>query len=537
MADASPAPERSRDEAAAHVLHLDLHNPLDDDPDLAVIPESSAPDLNRWRMLAVIAVAQLMIVLDGSIVNVALPHMQEALGISDANRQWVVTAYTLAFGGMLLLGGRVADYWGRKRTFLVGLLGFAAASALGGMSSSQEHMFAARGLQGLFAAMLAPAVLSLMTVAFTEPKERAKAFGVFGALSGGGAAIGLILGGILTDGPGWRWVMWVNVPLALVTAVLAWFLVRESKSAGHPSYDLPGAALSSLGLLSLVYGFTRVADSADGWGDPIAIACLVASVVLISAFVMVERRVAHPLLPLRIPANSVRGGSYLTFLLVGAGLFAMFLFLSFYFQGVLGYSALRAGLHFLPFSLGIILTAGVVARLLPLIGPRPMMISGLAVASTGMLLLVRIQTEDQYWTHVFPSLAMMSIGMAFVFIPASSTALMGVQPRDAGIASALLNTAQQVGGSVGLALLSTLSLAATNRSVDEIGTVSSTLADGTVVQVAGPESLVAGFHAGFMWGAALLALGLIAAAVFVRVRKHEFHAPGQGDVAEVSLPV
>lgn len=532
MADSSPVPARTPEQAAAHALHLDLHNPLEDDPELAVIPETSAPDPNRWRMLAVIAVAQLMIVLDGSIVNVALPHMQEALDISDANRQWVVTAYTLAFGGMLLLGGRVADYWGRKRTFLVGLLGFAAASALGGMAVSQNYMFAARGLQGLFAAMLAPAVLSLVTVAFTDPKERAKAFGVFGALSGGGAAIGLILGGILTDGPGWRWVMWVNVPLALATAAVAWFVVRESKSQGHPSYDLPGAALASLGLVSLVYGFTRVADSADGWSDPIAIACLAASVLLIGTFVVVERRVASPLLPLRIPAHPVRGGSYLTFLLVGAGLFAMFLFLSFYFQGVLGYSALKTGLHFLPFSLGIILTAGVVARVLPLVGPRPLMIGGLAFASTGMLLLVRIQPEDQYWTHVLPSLVMMSVGMAFVFIPTSSTALMGVQPRDAGIASALLNTAQQVGGSVGLALLSTLSLAATNRSVDEVGTVDRTLADGTVIQVAGPESLVAGFHAGFMWGAVLLMGGLVATAVFVRVRKHEFHAPHADERSE-----
>ncbi len=533
MADVAPTPGDS----VAHVSSGHVpHNPLQEDLDLAAIPESAAPDPHRWRMLAVIAVAQLMIVLDGSIVNVALPHMQEALGISDANRQWVVTAYTLAFGGLLLLGGRVADYWGRKRTFLVGLLGFAAASALGGLAVSQEYMFAARGLQGLFAALLAPSALSLVTVAFTEPKERARAFGVFGALSGGGAAIGLILGGILTDGPGWRWVMWVNVPLALATAAFAWIIVRESKSDGHPSYDLPGAALATGGLLSLVYGFTRVSESSDGWSDPLAIACLTAAVALITTFIVVERRVKNPLLPLRIPANPVRGGSYLTFLLVGAGLFAMFLFLSYYFQGVLGYSALMAGLHFLPFSLGIILTAGVVARVLPMVGPRPLMIGGLALASTGMLLLVRIQPQDQYWTHVFPSLAMMSIGMAFVFIPTSSTALLGVSPRDAGVASALLNTSQQVGGSIGLALLSTLSLAATNRSVDRIGTVDRELPDGSVVQVPGAESLVAGFHAGFLWGAVLLLLGLVAAAVLVRVRKHDFHANVQ-DAEEVVVGV
>ncbi len=534
MADVAP---KRADAATVSAHPHTLHDPLQDDVDLIAVPETSTLDPNRWRMLAVIAVAQLMIVLDGSIVNVALPHMQTALGITDANRQWVVTAYTLAFGGMLLLGGRVADYWGRKRTFLVGLLGFAGASALGGMATSQEFMFAARGLQGLFAALLAPSVLSLMTVAFTDPKERAKAFGVFGALSGGGAAIGLIVGGILTDGPGWRWVMWVNVPLALLTASFAWFLVRESKSDGHPSYDLPGAALATTGLLSLVYGFTRVANSSQGWADPIAIACLVASVVLIASFVFVERKVAHPLLPLRIPAHPVRGGSYLTFLLVGAGLFAMFLFLSYYFQGVLGYSALKTGVHFLPFSVGIILTAGIVARVLPKVGPRPLMIGGLALASTGMLLLLRIGAQDEYWTHVFPSLAMMSIGMAFVFIPTSSTALMGVSPRDAGVASALLNTSQQVGGSVGLALLSTLSLAATNRSVDKLGTVDRALSDGSVIQVPGAESLVAGFHAGFMWGAVLLALGLIAAAIFVRVRKHEFHSQELDELADAPVAV
>lgn len=475
-------------------------------------------------MLAVIAVAQLMIVLDGSIVNVALPQMQLALDITDANRQWVVTAYTLAFGGLLLLGGRVADYWGRKRTFLVGLAGFAVASALGGLAPSQEYIFAARGLQGMFAALLAPSALSLVTVAFTEAHERAKAFGVFGALSGGGAAIGLILGGVLTDGPGWRWVMWVNVPLALVTAIFAWKIVRESKSDGHPSYDIPGALLATFGLLSLVYGFTRVSEAEHGWADPLAIICIAASVVLLVTFVLVQQRVKNPLLPMRIPANPVRGGSYLTFLFVGAGLFAMFLFLSFYMQGVLGYSALKAGMHFLPFSLGLIGTAGIVARILPKTGPRPLMIGGLAVASVGMLLLLRIQPEDQYWTHVFPSLVMMSIGMAFVFIPTSSTALLGVNPKDAGVASALLNTAQQVGGSVGLALLSTLALGAQTRSVEKIGLGEYTDAVGNAYQAPQPESLVAGFHAGFMWGAALLILGLIAASVFVRIRRDDFHA-------------
>jgi len=474
-------------------------------------------------MLAVIAVAQLMIILDGSIVNVALPHIQTALDISDASIQWVVTAYILAFGSLLLLGGRIADYWGRKRTFVVGLLGFAAASALGGLAPSQEYMFAARGLQGVFAALLAPAALSLVTVAFTEPKERAKAFGVFGALSGAGAAIGLIIGGLLVDGPGWRWVMWVNVPIALVVAVFAIVIVRESKAGGHPHFDIPGAALSTLGLFSLVYGFTRVAEAEHGWADPLAITCLVLAAILLVSFVLFERRTDHPLLPLRIPADRVRGGSYLTFLMVGAGLTAMFLFLSFYMQGVLHYDALKTGLHFLPFSLGIILTAGIVARVLPKVGPRPLMIGGLIVASIGMLLLLRTTPEDQYWTHVFPSLVIIPIGMAFVFIPTSSTALIGVDARDAGVASALLNTSQQVGGSVGLALLSTLALSARKDSIAELG-----------LQKNGqpfPESLVAGFHVGYLWGAVLLLIGAAIAFAFVRIKKHEYHANGAEDEA------
>jgi EmrB/QacA subfamily drug resistance transporter len=493
----------------------------------SVMPASAGADPNRWRMLAVVAIAQLMIVLDGSIVNVALPHMQADLGISDANRQWVVTAYILAFGSLLLLGGRIADFWGRKRAFIVGLVGFAAASALGGLAPSQEYMFAARGLQGVFAALLAPAALSLVTVAFTEPKERAKAFGVFGALSGAGAAIGLIVGGLLTDGPGWRWVMWVNVPIALLAAVLAAVIVHESKAGGHPHFDIPGAALSTIGLFALVYGFTRVSEAEHGWADPIAIASLSISVVLLVAFVLFERRTSHPLLPLRIPADPVRGGSYLTFLMVGAGLTAMFLFLSFYMQVVLGYDALKTGLHFLPFSLGIILTAGIVARVLPKVGPRPLMIAGLIVAAIGMLLLLRTTPEDQYWTHVFPSMVIIPVGMAFVFIPTSSTALIGVEARDAGVASALLNTSQQVGGSVGLALLSTLALTAQRASIEELGTQE----DGSPF----PESLVAGFHVGYLWGAILLLLGAAIAFALVRVKKHEFHTAPEDEAPALAI--
>src|SRR3954466_10748534 len=286
------------------------------------------PDPKRWLALGVIAIAQLMIVLDASIVNIALPQAQKDLGITNADRQWVVTAYTLAFGGLLLLGGRIADYTGRKRTFIIGLLGFAGASALGGIASTQGLLFAARGLQGAFAALMAPAALSIVTVVFTEPKERAKAFGVFGALAGGGAAIGLIVGGILTEYASWRWCLGVNVPVALVVAAGSSVLVHESKAHGDTRYDIPGVLLATAGLFSLVYGFTEAArpknpddprsTAVQGWGDPSTVTFLIVAVVLLVAFVVWERRARNPMLPLRVVLDRNRGGSFLVFLFVGA---------------------------------------------------------------------------------------------------------------------------------------------------------------------------------------------------------------------------
>ena len=348
------------------------------------------PDPGRWWALVVLAAAQLMIILDASIVNIALPSAQEDLGISNADRQWMVTAYTLAFGALLLLGGRIADYTGRKRTFIIGLIGFAAASAIGGLAPNQELLFAARALQGAFAALMAPAALSIVTVTFTEPKERAKAFGVFGALAGGGAAIGLIVGGVLTEYASWRWCLGVNVPVALIVAAAAVPLVKESKAHGDTRYDIPGVLLATAGLFSLVYGFTEAARAENpddpqslavqGWLHPSTLTFLIASVVLLVGFVLWERRASNPMLPLRVVLDRNRGGSFLVFLLVGAGLFAMFLFLTYYFQVNLGYTPLKAGFAFLPFSLGIILTAGFVSYLLPRVGPRVLMIPGLVMA-------------------------------------------------------------------------------------------------------------------------------------------------------------
>ncbi len=499
-------------------------------PTQTVSPDvgAEASDPRRWWALTVLAAAQLMIVLDASIVNIALPSAQKALDISNADRQWIVTAYTLSFGALLLLGGRIADYTGRKRTFIIGLLGFAAASAIGGLAPTQELLFAARALQGAFAALMAPAALSLVTVTFTEPKERAKAFGVFGALAGGGAAIGLIVGGVLTEYTSWRWCLGVNVPVALIVAAAAIPLVHESKAHGDTRYDIPGVLLATVGLFSLVYGFTEAAKAAhpgtpgdtsvQGWTDPTTLTWLITAVVLLVAFVLWERRSRNPMLPLRVVLDRNRGGSYLVFLLVGAGLFAMFLFLTYYFQVNLGWSPLRSGFAFLPFSLGIILTAGVVAQLLPRVGPKALMVPGLAMASLGMLLLTRIGPDTAYWTHVLPSELLMSIGMACVFIPASSTALLGVSTHDAGVASAVLNTSQQIGGSLGTALLNTLFA----------GAVTSYLADNARSPQDGarllPSAFIQGYHVAFFWGAVLLLAALVAAALLINARRQDVPA-------------
>jgi EmrB/QacA subfamily drug resistance transporter len=488
------------------------------------------PDPRRWWALAVLAAAQLMIVLDASIVNIALPSAQKDLGITNANRQWVVTAYTLAFGGLLLLGGRIADYTGRKRTFIIGLLGFAGASALGGIASNQQLLFAARGLQGAFAALMAPAALSIVTVMFTEPKERAKAFGVFGALAGGGAAIGLIVGGVLTEYASWRWCLGVNVPVALIVAGAAVLLVHESKATGDTRYDIPGVLMASLGLVSLVYGFTEAAKAKNpsnpndtavqGWTHSTTIAFLLIAVILLVAFVVWETRAQNPLLPLRIVLDRNRGGAYLVFLLVGAGLFAMFLFLTYYFQINLGYSPLKSGFAFLPFSGGIILTAGVVAQLLPRVGPKPLMVIGLAMAVLGMLWLTQIGQETSYVTHVLPAELVMSIGLAGVFIPASSTALLGIGHHDAGVASAVLNTSQQIGGSLGTALLNTLFAGAVTSYFAAHLTNAADAAKMT------PLALLHGYHVAFFWGAMLLLAGLFVAVFVVNAKKDDLPVEG-----------
>jgi EmrB/QacA subfamily drug resistance transporter len=497
----------------------------------APVEQHLEPDPRRWIILGVIAIAQLMIVLDSSIMTIALPSAAEDLDISDENFQWGITAYTLAFGGLLLLGGRIADYMGRKRAFIVGLIGFAGASALGGLAVNQGMLFGARALQGAFAALLAPAALSLITVTFTESKERAKAFGVFGAISGGGAAIGLIAGGALTEYLDWRWCLLVNLPIAIITAIVAIPVLRESRAHGDTRFDIPGALLSIIGLVALVYGFTEAAKTetgadgvphALGWTDPKVVALLALAVVSLLVFVLVEVKVKNPLLPMRILLERNRGGSYLVFLLVGAGLFGMFLFLTLYFQNVLGYEPLKTGFAFLPFSIGIILMAGVVAQLMPRVGPKPLMLIGLAMAATGLLLLLRTTPTSSYLGSVLPALVVMSLGMAAVFIPASSTALIGVGGHDAGIASAVLNTAQQVGGSLGLALLNTFALTA---AADKVGELAAGGADPSAAATIATAQ-VAGFHVAYIGSAVMLILAFLVAFVFISAKKDDLPAEG-----------
>ena len=465
-------------------------------------------DPTRWRTLFVVAISQLMIVLDSSIMNIAIPSAKVDLGITDANQQWVITAYTLAFGSLLLLGGRIGDYMGRKKIFLIGLVGFAAASALGGIASTQGMLFASRALQGVFAALLAPAALAIISVTFTVPTERAKAFGVIGAISGGGAAIGLILGGTLTEYASWRWCLGVNTPIAIVAALLAIKFVHESKASGDNTYDIPGVVTATAGLFSLTYGFNEAATK--GWSSTTTISFLVAAVVLLIIFVAIESKVANPLMPLRVVTERNRGGSYLGSLVVGAGLFSMFLFLGLYLQVILGYSPLKSGFAFLPFTAGILIFAGIASQLLPKFGPRALMVPGLLAAGVGLLLMTRITPDTSYTTHVLPSLLIMSSGMALVFIPLTSTSLHAVSSHDTGVASAMLNTSQQVGGSLGTALLNTIAATATTSYIAANGALGERLPD---------FAMTHGFVVAFKYSAALLFVGAIVLYFFINVGK------------------
>ena len=455
----------------------------------------------RWLILGVIGIAQLLVVLDVTIVNIALPSAQQDLGFSDDQRQWIITAYALAFGSLLLLGGRIADLFGRKWTFIAGLLGFAGASALGGAAQSFGLLVGARALQGVFAALLAPAALSLLATTFTDPAERGKAFGVYGAIAGAGGAFGLLLGGALTEVLDWRWCLYVSILFAVPAAIAGLRLLHHVPAPSRPRLDIPGTIVASSGLFSLVFGMARA--ESDGWGDPVTLAFLGASVLLLAGFVALQRRVANPLLPLRVVADRNRGGSYLAIATAGAGIFGVFLFLTFYLQTTKGLSPLETGLAFLPMNFAIIITATLVnTRILMRTGPRPLVPTGMLLASLGMALLTRIGVDTGYASHVLPSLVLIGVGFGLIIAPSFATATLGVPRHDSGVASAMVNTSQQVGGSIGTALLSTVAISATT--------------DYVALHGPGPMAAVEGYVSAFWWAAAIFAVGALVTGALLR---------------------
>lgn len=473
--------------------------------DVAAGSPESAPHKNI--ALTVIAIAQLMIVVDASIVSIALPVIQHDLGISTANRQWVVTAYTLAFGGLLLLGGRIGDFLGRRRMFQLGLVGFAAASGIGGIADSGTVLFAARAGQGVFAALMAPAALGLLTVTFTEPKERARAFSVFSAIAGSGLALGLVAGGLLVQYVSWRWCLLVNIPIALAAAIASQRYVPESRSDEKAHYDIPGALTASIGLAALVYAMTKAGE--NGWGNSTTLVCLAVAAVLLVSFVLIEQRVSEPMLPLGLVTNRNRGGALATSILLNAGVFGLFVFLSIYLQESLGYSAVKAGLAVLPFSAGIVISAGAASRIMLRVPPRFMMTGGLLVAAGGFLLLSGIGVHSSYLGGVLPGLLVMSLGMGVVFVPITSVSLLGVPQDDAGAASAAVNASQQIGGSIGTGLLNSVAISATASYV------ASHAGKGIPAKQVLAHATVHGYSEGFVTSAALLAGALIIAGLFV----------------------
>ena len=465
------------------------------------------PMPGRWRALAVIALAQLMVALDATIVSIALPSAQSALRVADADRQWIVTAYTLAFGGLLLLGGRVADHFGRKRTFLFGLAGFALASALGGWAPSFGILLGARALQGAFAALLTPTALSLLAVTFTEPRERAKAFALYGAIAGSGAAAGMLLGGALTQYLSWRWCLYVNIPIAAAAAAGGVAFLEGSRPAGRPRFDIPGVLLATGGLATLVFACSRAAS--DSWSSIAVVVPLVASGVLLLLFVLRESQAADPLLPLHIVVDRNRGGAYLAVTLGIAGMFGAFLFLTYYLQKVLHYSPIEAGLAFLPITVASQVGSWAIAsRLLPRLPPRALMAPGALVAAAGMALLTQLQADSAYLALVLPAEVLLGLGTACVMVPAFSIGTLGVDRREAGAAAATVNTAQQVGGSLGTALLNTIAASATAGYL-----ASRPPAMDSIL------GLVYGYRVAAAWATALLLLAALVAIALIDARK------------------
>ena len=429
------------------------------EPSLEIETADEKYHRRRWWILAVIGIAQLMVILDGTIVNIALPTAQHALHFSNSDRQWIVTAYSLAFGSLLLLGGRISDYIGRKNALITGLAGFAVASALGAASVNFTMLVVARTVQGAFGALLAPAVLSLLTTTFTNPDERGKAFGIYGAIAGAGGALGLLLGGILTTYASWRWTLLVNLIFAAVAIAGALTFLRHDRGTDHDPLDWRGVLTATTGLFALVFGFSHAETTS--WSNHYTIGSLIVAVVLLAVFARIQARAKFPLLPLRVVLDRNRGGSLIAMLVAGSGMFGVFLFLTYYLQETLGFSAVLTGVAFLPMVVSLSITAQLSnIVLLPKIGPRPLIPVGMLMSAIALFMLTKLGVSSSYATHVFPALVLLGLGIGFVFAPAINTATAGVGPHDAGVASASVNTSQQVGGSIGTALLNTLAASA-----------------------------------------------------------------------------
>ena len=520
----------------------------------AINPGAHAADGNRRLGLAlfVIATAQLMVVLDSAIVNVALPHIQRALGFSGNGLEWVVTAYAVTFGGLLLLGGRSGDLLGRRRIFIAGLLLFSLASLFGGFATSEAWLLIARAAQGVGGAMIAPTALALITTTFPEGPERNRAMGVYAAMSGGGAAVGLIAGGLLTTYLSWRWVMFVNVPIGIVTAILAGYVLSES-TRRRGRFDLPGAITSTAGVALLVYGLSNASTDQAGishWTDAKVIVSLAAAVVLLVTFALIESRSRHALMPLRILENRSRTGAYVVMLCLATAMFGIFFFLTIFVQEVLGYSALRSGVAFLPFAGTVVLMSGVVSQLISRVGARPFMVAGASITAVGMYWFSHLTVHSQYVSGLLGPMLVTSAGLGMLFVPLSLVALNKVRGEDSGVASSLLNTGQQVGGAIGLAALGTVTWTVVSNSVKhQVAQAAAAAggraglhlpagkAGGTVPAPILHQALAVGISRGFLVAAGIAVLALIVVLFTIRIRREDLAGaspmPAVADTDEV----
>ncbi len=471
---------------------------------------AEAPD-KRWIALILLCAAQFVVVLDASIVNVALPTIGEALDFSESSLPWVVNAYVLTFGGFLLLGGRLADLLGRRRIFMIGLVLFALASLAGGLATSSGQLIAARAVQGLGGALLSPAALSIVATTFKDGAERNKALGIWGAVAGSGGAAGVLLGGVLTEYLGWEWVLWVNVPIGIAAAAIAPTLLVESRDENEVRrFDVAGAVTITVGLSALV--FALVDANEVGWGSTQTILTLLGSALLLAAFVVIETRSRAPLVPFSIFRIRTITGANVVGLLVGASLFSMFFFISLYMQQVLGYSAIKAGLSYLPLAISIILSAGIASQLVTKVGFKPILATGMALIAAGLVWFSQISVDGTFLGDVLGPSLLAAVGLGFAFVPVTIAAVSGIEDREQGLASGLINTSQQIGGALGLAILAAVSSSVTGNSID-------------------PKVLTEGFQDAFLVGAAFALLGLLATLVLIRSSDSKAHVALSQEVA------